>query len=265
VDGPKGDTPLDKILRRLNRMDFVVFRPVLMSLMGRPGSDEADQELGSRAVESYLVRRMVCDMQTRGYGTLALDLVRAVQSVPAHEPAAPALVARLSESPGEWPDDATFKHNWRTRRFYGWFRRDRVAMLLQAIEELYQAEATKAEPVLKFDYSKLTIEHIMPQSWAANWPLPAGTDIVERETLVQNIGNLTLVSKKLNPSLSNSAWLVEGSDSCKRAGLAAHSDLKLNKRLLADHLAWDEKSIRIRADSLFEAAASIWPAAESLR
>jgi len=265
VDAPKGSSWLEQILRRLNRLDFVVFRPVLMALMGRPGSDEADQELGSRAVESFLVRRMVCDMQTRGYGSLALDLVRVVKSLPGGQPAAPALIERLGGTPGEWPDDDSFKHNWCTRRFYGWFRRDRVAMILQALEEHYQQTATKAEPVLKFDYSKLTIEHIMPQSWAANWPLPPDVDVSVRETLIQNIGNLTLVSGKLNPSLSNSPWFNEGSDSCKRSGLAAHSDLKLNKRLLAEHpVSWNERSIRSRAETLFEAAKVIWPSASAI-
>jgi hypothetical protein len=264
IDAPAGDDDYGKLLTRLNRLDFVVFRPVLMSLLGRPGSAPEDQELASKALESFLVRRMVCGMQTRGYGALALDLLKVIGAAPPASPAAPAVIEALGRQPGEWPDDETFRHNWCTRPFYGWFRKDRVAMILQAIEERYQRQASKAEPILKFDFSRLTIEHIMPQSWAAHWPLPLGQDVTQRETLIQNIGNLTLVSGKLNPHLSNAAWHIEGSADCKRARLELHSDLKLNKRLLAAYSHWDERGIKQRALQLFDEAKAIWPPAASL-
>ena len=72
-----------------------------------------------------------------------------------------------------WPDDATFKHNWITRQFYGYFRRERVAMILQAIEHHYQSNSVKSDPLTSFDWSQVQIEHIMPRSWEQNWPLSA--------------------------------------------------------------------------------------------
>jgi uncharacterized protein with ParB-like and HNH nuclease domain len=265
IDNPRGKDGLDTLLVRLNRLDFVVFRPLLLALLGRESSSEQDRILATQAIESFLVRRMVCGMQTRGYGTLALDLLKVVSSVPPEGLAAPSIIGALGRQEGEWPDDEVFRHNWTTRPFYGWFRRDRVAMILQAIEERYQAQASKSEPVLHFDYSKLTIEHVMPQKWAANWPLPTGQDITRRETLIQNIGNLTLVSGKLNPSLSNAAWNAQGSNPGKRAGLQQHSDLKLNKRLLMDYQEWNETTIEHRAKTLFDDAKAIWPSAAALR
>ena len=266
VDAPVGETDLSKVFQRLNRLDFVVFRPLLMAVLGRVGSDENDKLVAANALESFIVRRMVCDLQTRGYGTLALDLVQAVQKVPEDEPVAETLIVALMNAPSSgWPDDSAFRFDWTTRRFYGWFRRDRVAMLLQTIEEAYQRDASKAEPVLFFDYSKLTIEHVMPQTWQTHWPLTPGVEIAERERWVQNIGNLTFVSGKLNPSLSNAPWYVSGSQQCKRAGLEAHSDLKINKRLLSEFGdLWDEAAISKRAESMFETARSSWPSAAAL-
>jgi hypothetical protein len=236
-----------------------------MALLGRANGSTADAEIGAKALESFLVRRMVRNLQTRGYGTLALDLVRGIKKVADGEPAAPILIASLNSTPGDWPDDDEFKHSWRTNRFYGWFRRDRVAMLLQALEERYQTISGKSEPLLPFDYAKLQIEHIMPQSWAANWPLGHVHSALERDTFVQNIGNLTLVSSKLNPSLSNSAWFVPGSTNCKSAQLAKHSGLRLNHHILGKHAEhWDEEAIQQRADTLFEEARIIWPSPEKL-
>jgi hypothetical protein len=266
IDDPQGKRELDETLRRLNRLDFVVFRPALMTLLSRSGEATEDATQGAKALESFLLRRIVCEEQTRGYGTLALDLVRTIKEVPIGSPATPALVAALEGSTGGWPDDSRFKYKWCSNRFYGWYRRDRVSMMLQAIEERYQTDLGKSEPIRNFNYAKLQIEHVMPQSWAANWPLPEGVSAFDREVLVQNIGNLTFVSEKLNPSLSNSAWFVEGSPKCKSAQLAKHSDVRLTKRLLEQFpTSWTEDGIRARAEQLFEQARDIWPSAAALR
>ena len=73
-------------LQRLKVLDVVVFHPLLLEIMGRAGSDDADRDLCVEALESYLVRRLVCGMQTRGYGALALNLLKAVKTLPVGAP-----------------------------------------------------------------------------------------------------------------------------------------------------------------------------------
>lgn len=76
------------------------------------------------------------------------------------------------------------------------------------------------------------------------------------------VGNLTFVSEKLNPSLSNSAWFVEGTAGCKRAQLAKHSDVRLTKSLIeANPTSWTEEDIKARARRLFDDARELWPSA----
>lgn len=79
-------------------------------------------------------------------------------------------------------------------------------MILQALERRYQSRNGNAEPLMSFDWSQLQIEHILRQGWETHWPLPEGLTAAERKANIQGIGNLTLVSKKLNPSLSNAPW-----------------------------------------------------------
>jgi hypothetical protein len=262
IDRPAGSGRFDRFLQRLGVLEVIVLHPVLLALMGRPGSDEADRVAAAEALESYLVRRMICGFQTRGYGTLALKLLRAIKDTPAVAPVATALQDELRQTAtgqDAWPDDELFRAEWRKRKFYNGLRRDRVAMILQAIEEAYQAQAYKSEPILTFDLSKLQIEHVLPQKWQAHWPPPEG-DLThdDRNWALHGIGNLTLVSSKLNPSLSNGPWSVEGGIG-KRDALDEHSKLELNRRLLAAHAGWNEERIRLRADELFEAASVIWP------
>lgn len=268
IDAPQGDAPIEQSLRRLLRLDFIVFRPLLMAILERDTPDD-DKQRSVFALESFLVRRIICNMQTRGYGTLAIELLKAVSAVPGGNPIAPTMVNALNGEVGsasEWPDDEKFRRFWQTRPFYGWLRRDRVLMILQALEECFQRESIKAEPVLAFDFSKLTIEHVMPQSWAQHWPLPQGADVTAREGAIQNIGNLTLVSGRLNPSLSNAPWAAGDGRLCKSEELAKHSKLELNRRLLAANPdQWSEAGISDRALQLFAAARDIWPSADALR
>lgn len=269
---PTGATRFDDFLRRMDRLDVVVLYPLVLAVMGRQGSDQADRDLIATALESWLVRRMVCNLQTRGYGALALDLLDVLAKTPADQPAALSLIDALNpplQSAMQWPDDVLFQREWCSRRFYGSLRKDRVLMLLQAIEERLQKQGQvgKVEPVMKFDFSKLTIEHILPQTWQTHWTLGEGTAAHERDVALHGVGNLTLVSAKLNPSMSNAPWLPgETSKFSKREALRDHSKLELNARLIKDHgEAWDETAMRKRALALFFEAREIWPSADALR
>lgn len=132
-------------------------------------------------------------------------------------------------------------------------------MVLEAIE--MNLRTNKTEPLGKTD--KLTVEHIMPQGWEANWPRPMTTgirnedEIESRNQYIKTIGNLTLITGKLNSDVSNGTWFE------KREKLYKHSSLFLNKILLDDAPeVWDEHSIAERSRYLSEKILQIWPSAD---
>lgn len=262
IDKPRGTTRFDVFLRRLQVLDVISLHPLLLALMAR--ADPADLDEVAVALESYLVRRMVCGYQTRSYGSLALTLLKAVREVPNGEPFGATIREQLRQSSTgneTWPDDAMFQAEWLRRKFYNGLRRDRVLMILQALEERYQSKAFKAEPLMTFDWSKLQIEHVMPQTWQQHWPLKDDTiQPADRDWALHGIGNLTLVSERLNPSLSNAPWVKPDDEQAgKRELLRKHTRLELNRRLLERHHEWDEARMKQRADELFEEAREIWP------
>ncbi|MDP4574109.1 DUF262 domain-containing HNH endonuclease family protein [Qipengyuania sp. G39] len=264
IDKPSGSGRFDKFLQRLKVMDVVVYHPLLLLVMDRVGTDEKILGSAAEILETFLVRRMVCGYQTRGYNTLSLRLLAAIKDCGDYRLIPEIFRTELIEKQGSdsWacPSDKEFREQWTTRRFYGGLRRDRVLMILQAIEEDYQRAATLAEPIVAFDWDKLQVEHIMPRKWAEHWELPSHVSAEDRDYIVHGIGNLTLISGKLNPSLSNASWLpTENSSKGKRDGLAEHSLLHLNKRLLTSAGdVWNEEKIRERADALCDSAARIW-------
>jgi hypothetical protein len=111
----------------------------------------------------------------------------------------------------------------------------------------------------------------MPQAWITHWSLD-GNDVVDPETknpdplrkqkavqrrdrLINTLGNLTLITGSLNPSLSNSYWDI------KRPELLKFSKLNLTQYFHGkDADTWDESAIEKRTEHLFEQLAIVWPA-----
>ena len=131
----------------------------------------------------------------------------------------------------------------------------RQRMVLEALELSLRSDKTEDLS------SNLTVEHVMPQSWERNWPLSENTDEAaeSRNQAVKEIGNLTLVTSKLNPSLSNAPWTE------KWETLEKHTAFRLNWELLKDAPdVWDEAAIHERSRQLCDYIKEIWPYADKL-
>lgn len=106
---------------------------------------------------------------------------------------------------------------------------------------------------------KYAIEHVMPRKWETHWPLPVdGSDGGDRNRLVHTLGNLTLLTGKLNSKVSNGPWLGTNG---KRELVWANDVLMLNKQLYDQSAqGWTEGQIRQRSLALAEVILQVWPA-----
>ncbi|MFE0520771.1 DUF262 domain-containing protein [Streptomyces sp. NPDC058954] len=241
-------TPEGRVLRTIGVLDANTALPVLLWLVTR--FDEDDRADAMRALDSYLVRRTVCRLTTKNYNRLFLELLKELKAK--DDPAVVTdFLLRQDADSGYWPRDQDIRYVFRSQPVYKHLTRARLRMVLAELEAtLYSG---KTERIVHD--GELTIEHLLPQSWEAHWPLPddAGRETVEahqrREALVHTLGNLTLLTGKLNPAVSNGPW------ERKRVEILQHSALSLN-RSLAER--WDEGTILARADHLTEAFCQRW-------
>ncbi|MFL4473772.1 DUF262 domain-containing protein [Paeniglutamicibacter sp. MACA_103] len=207
------------------------------------------------ALESWLVRRMTLRLTTKNYNRIMLELLKSTDG--AADPVG-SIIGHLKSfdedtASGWWPTDEAFRYHLLNRDLYKWLPQARVRMLLKAVEAgLFSSKTEKL--VLP---SRLSIEHIIPQTWMKTWPLPSPSSAEaedSRKTHLHRIGNLTLVTSNLNPALGNDPWEF------KRKELAKHSALRLNAHLVSDHpLVFDESTIDERSSSMADLIISEWP------
>lgn len=105
-----------------------------------------------------------------------------------------------------WPTDEHVTTALTANAIYKNVGRPRLRLLLEALEDDLRQESSKTEAQLC--PHNLTVEHLMPQAWKTYWPLPADDPAAtaQRDAAVQTLGNLTLVTSALNPSMSNGPW-----------------------------------------------------------
>jgi Protein of unknown function (DUF1524)/Protein of unknown function DUF262 len=249
----------------LDAFDIRTAYPLLLAFMDTGLEDTEWIEI-SDILESYLLRRAVCNLTTKNYNRMFLALTRNLRKEGfTPERVRTLLLAQRGESV-EWPDDNAFRDHRLNKPVYGRLNSPQLVHLFCRLSRTFMSP--KSEKVV-FEKPP-AIEHIMPQSWQPNWPLADGSKGLgffemigmpdadprviasqARENTIQTIGNLTILSTELNSAQSNLAWAQ------KRPEMMKHSLLPINQ-MLVDQPVWDETTMMKRGEELFEKALCLW-------
>lgn len=264
IDGAARETgPVDRLGLfgyRTGVLESEIIKPLVLDLLDpdRPSIPDDQLVKALDVVESWMVRRMLVRAPAKSYGQAVADIIKLLHTderLRAGDTIAKQLAAQPSGG-RYWPDDVELEQALVDLLAYRRIRRGRLRMVLEAIEDYLRGwrdgkQGFGGERVAR---GRLAIEHVMPRKWQANWPSP--TDEAERDRLIHTLGNLTLLTGKLNSKVSNGPWM--GTDS-KRAGLEGHDVLMLNRELLkAAGDQWTDEGIRSRTSALIRLISAIW-------
>lgn len=264
---PRKTDPLRNLGTFLITFEMSTAYPLLLWLLDHDISP-IDWVSISTTIESYILRRAVCNLTTKNYTRIFLGLLRSIQKEQTTSPT--AIAAYLKDLKGEsmeWPTDDNFRYNWSNRHVYQTMQNPKVVYVLRRLNETYMSSLNEA---IEFS-GPLSVEHIMPQSWIANWPLEDGQSGMNYSSLmlgdpgdprreptearnraIQTFGNLTILTQPLNSALSNSNWVT------KKPALLQASLLPINQSLYSVE-NWNERAIALRLEDLFTRALTIWP------
>lgn len=257
--------------RVIEALEMGVFIPLLLWVITdahRASPDQADRAL--RAVESWAVRRTLLRRTMKDVNRLVVALLRELDSHPPDE-VGDATVAYLRSQTAdarEWPTDDELMTQLPDVKLYGNIKQQRLRAILSGVE--LQLRTVRHEDVSLPE--KLDIEHVMPRGWRTYWQdgiLGDPEACADRDFVINTIGNLTLVTKSLNSTLSNRPWTDDDAAMAggtaekglgKRSLLNKYSVLALSREIVdGNPNGWSEADIRERSETIARAITQAWP------
>lgn len=194
-------------------------------------------------IESYILRRAVCRLQTRGYWAV---FNRLAQRLDQDSPLDSLKVGLFMLRSGNYrfPTDEEYKKALVEENLYG------LRVCWNLLVRLENAETKEPS-----DTSKLSIEHIMPQNenLPPAWREMLGSDWKEvQSNWLHRLGNLTLTA--YNSTYSDRPFEEKKTIS----GGFDDSAVRLNK-FVRSQSVWTEAEMSARGEILADRAMKIWP------
>lgn len=238
---------VSKYLQRLKCFGVVTVYPFLLNCYDdwmTSRITEAEFISVIKILENFMMRRFVCDIQTRGLEKIFVSLCSQISQ--ATDLGSDNLVKRLKSilQHEKYPKDEDFKAKLVEGQLYGSNNTsEKCKLILESIEESFGHK----EPVRP---ENLSIEHVMPQTLTDWWKKHLGDDWANtHESWLHTLGNLTLTGE--NSKLSNTEF--QSKKECFEK-----SRLKINQYFQAQE-CWRREEIEERALYLADIALQIWP------
>lgn len=248
---------VNKVLKRLARLELSVANPFLFGLLDKLGTGEIQPEdavVALEAIESYLFRRIVCDVPTSAlnkvFATLNNEVLKAIEDDSDYVGAVVYILEHKVGS-GRFPVDSEFVEKVKTRDFYHMHQKNKI-YYFDRLENGNSKEYLDVEQAMLADDDGLSVEHVMPQTLSEAWKRYLGANAIEvHETWVHRIANLTLTaynSKYSNRSFAEKLTMEHG---------FKNSPLPLNK-WIAEQDEWREEQLEARSELMAEMFLKLW-------
>ncbi len=255
------DAETNRILRRMVQLETNVVNPLLFSLLGRAQDGFITYDglrVALRALESYIYRRLVCEVPTNSMNKTFANLGNEADRLcGSGGDFVSAMVYALCNKSGttRFPDDAEFEERTRLRDFYNMRQKNRI-YTFDRLENGDSYEKVDVRSLMLERDHGLSIEHVMPQTMTETWKRELGPDWERVHTEWRDrIANLTLTaynSKYSNRPFSEKLAIKDG---------FKDSPLFLNK-WISQQDAWTEEQLRAREDLLVARFLELWPLPE---
>lgn len=248
---------------RMHALDIDVVKAVVLTLLDPEEEPISDAEFNKSldVLESFLIRRMLVRATTKNHNRVLAQAIADLRKGN-REHAGTYLeqyFAGQTADSSYWPDDTEVSREVAVLPIYRRLRRPRVRFLLEALEDRrrgFTSTGGSPKSEQRCPRGTLTIEHVIPRTWKDHWPLEPGETEQSRNQIVDRIGNLTLLTGKLNSANSNNAWLGEDG---KLEALKTHSQLRLSADIIEQGSAgWSVADVDTRTSGFIDDILAIW-------
>ena len=235
-----------RCLERINRLEVATVYPFLLNCYHDYEENklsEADFIAVLQILENFIIRRFICNVQTRGLNRIFSVLYYQVSKASnlAHADFVERLKLDLQNR--DYPKDTEFKDRLLDVKLYGTGRTYKGKLILESIEESFHHKE-------QVSFTNLTIEHIMPQTITKWWQEHLGEEgDITHDLLLHSLGNITITA--YNGELYNAEFI-------EKKEILINSHLEINK-YFENQETWKREDIEKRSLYLAEKVLQIWP------
>ena len=257
IDKDNGDeTPSEYGIERINTiiygMEVNTVIPYILFIL-KNVKNTVEKNAIFRKIESYLMRRYVCQASNKNYNRLFSENLIGNDILSANE----LDIYLNSFRGGQQSTMAIPTNNEVIEAFKICKLYNRQATCILYLLESALRDTNRMGTNLK-PLEGYTLEHLMPKKWRNNWQYPTSNTEEERDRILLTMGNLAIIPQPLNSSIRDSNWVTKLNGKKDKTGLSVNAAGLLTMQKVLDKVDWDENTIIDRAGDLAKLALQIW-------
>lgn len=229
---------VNRLIDHINIMDKKVVYPYLLKIfeMQNEGLIQWNQvENILKTIDSFLFRRMVCDVPSNGINRVIVSLTN--KNLPENE----LLNLKNKLLSNNFPNDKTVRKSLSELPLYN--KKSSWAKLVLIVLEEQKTKET-------IDFDDAQVEHIMPQKLTKEWRFEVKNAENVNQKYGGTIGNLTLT--KYNSEMGNKSF-------SEKKDFYIKSNITLTRKIGQNYKKWGKDEILTRSAELAEKLVRIYP------
>ena len=203
-DAESFKTPLKRMLFVAFTLDVASVLPYMLYVL-KNCSDEQERNKIFTLLEAYIVRRLICNKISKNYSDLFTEGLIGNQII-TYDRLCEYLSDKKPTESLHMPYDIEVEDGFRENTS---LKSDKARGVIYLLESSIRSQ----EQTVLRPFAEYTLEHLMPQMWEKNWPMPDDLSEIEqlnfkehRNTAIKTLGNLAIITQGLNSSVSNNSW-----------------------------------------------------------
>lgn len=242
---PEYDNETIDVVNGINSMDVNQCYPFLLGLLAK--TDKKIIKDISTLIKKFLFRYTTCNLNPNVFAEIFINRASKLRSGEKSDE-----IGELRKMIKKYnPKDEDFENKFITLNTS---KEKLQKYILSEIENSLSKTGIDEKVIAK----SITIEHVLPKNPDKSWATVYDLDNKEHKDYVNRIGNLTLLSRKINPKLGNKSFEEKATN---KEGYE-NSEMKLTQQLVKDYypkyIKWDKNAVEQRQKDLAKVAVKIW-------
>ena len=246
----EADNSISRINNVIFGLDSSVLIPYVLFVAGKTKDDSQALSRILKAVETYMVRRIIVRANTKQYNNFFTESL-ILNDIHTAEGFRDFLQTR-GDKLLYMPNDEQLLDGFNNSHLTNGYARG-ILYLLESEMRDYRRHSNNLLALKKY-----SLEHLMPKKWENKWGEVADQEAKDyRNHKLLTLGNLALITQTLNTTINDSDWQTKLDGRGNHKGLRAYaSGLETSDYLSCK--TWDETAIQDRALALYDHAVLTW-------